>query len=64
MIIMVAAIVGSYFAFQEFRIPVETILPIVIIFLILTGAITILIIFEGLKEEETRDSYKMADLHN
>lgn len=63
-VIMIAAAIGCYFALILLRVKIGVILPIVIVFVIATAAVLLLITFEGFREEETRDCYKLSDLHN
>jgi len=62
--LMCVATVGCYFAIILLRVELYVIIPIVIAFIIGVAAILALITFEGFREEETRDCYKLSELHN
>ena len=61
---MIGASIGCYFALILLRVSIGVILPIVIVFVIGTAGVLLLITFEGFREEETRDCYKLSELHN
>ena len=63
-VLMIGAAIGTYFVAMTIRIPIGSLVGIIIAFIIGLGAVFGLITFFGFKAEEIKDVSKLCDFYN